>query len=166
MSKPLNNIHLLIIDNVEEDRKALVEFLTEQGAVCHTASTRTEAMGKYMTLFADKIIPRAIISDWYINPPTTEEYKFYVSINRAEANTALNLVTRFQQIDPHVEIIIHSNYCNKVPDMLPVRTVWKSEGFKLLSDMLANSSKITHHSTIITESKIFAAQQQEREQHV
>jgi CheY-like chemotaxis protein len=150
MNKQLENIHLLIVDNNESDRNRLVEYLTAEGAVCHTAKTRAEALGLYLTLTLEKIVPRAVILDWYLNPPDSLEFEFYNAINRPESNNAKILIERFVAVDPAVTIIVHSAYLDDmVHEGLPVRLLQKGNSFSKLVEVLTSCSSFTRKAITV-----------------
>lgn len=143
-SNPLENIHILIIDNNDTDRGLLTAFLEEKGAKCHPVKNRTEAMGLYVTLFTDNIIPRAIITEWYINPPKSDEHNFYVAIDRPEINTSQRLIERFKIIDPDVDVVIYTSYVDKVnTEDIPV--IRKGDDLNKILKILDQSKTVTRY---------------------
>ena len=146
----LKDVHLLVIDNISNDRSSLVNFLEQEGAICHVAKTRVEAMGLYMALFTDNIVPRAIITEWYLNPPGSMEFEFYNKIGKSESNTAVNLIRRLRIIDPDVAIIVHSAYLDDmIHEGLPVHVVQKGQSYMRIVDILEGESSITRRSVKI-----------------
>lgn len=143
-NKQLENIHLLIVDGNEVDKQVMVPALEAEGAICHIVQNRTEALGLYLTLFTDSIVPRAVITDWYINPPSTREFKFYKAINRPEANTSKALIERFRKLDEEVEIILYTSYVEYV-DVEDVPIVPKGSKMQVLIDAIKNSNAITKY---------------------
>lgn len=139
--KQLDNIHLLIVDGNEVDKQVMLSALEAEGAICHVVQNRTEALGLYLTLFTDSIVPRAIITGWYINPPSTREYKFYKAINRPEANTSKALIERFRKLDKEVEVIIYTSYVDDI-DVEDVPVVLKGSKIQVLIDAIKNSNTI------------------------
>lgn len=143
----LRDIHILVVDSDDDDIAILTGFLKSHGAICHVVKNRTEAMGRYVTLFTEKIVPRAIITDWFINQPQSGEYNFYETINRPEANTSKRLIERFKIIDPEVDIIVYTSYVDKVPKEIEAGIVRKGDSLVQVVDILTSSKTITKHRT-------------------
>ena len=144
----LDSVHILVVDNNDSDRFSLITLLESEGAICHVARTRTEAMGLYLALFIENIVPRAIITEWYLNAPSTKEFKFYLDINRPESNTSKTLIQRFQKLDPSVSIIVHSAYLDDmIHEKLPVRLIQKGEPLRNIIEALEESTSV-RHSTV------------------
>ena len=141
----LKDIHILIVDSDDNDITILTEFLKSYGAICHVVKNRTEAMGRYVTLFTDKIVPRAIVTDWYINQPQSGEYNFYETINRPEANTSKRLIERFKIIDPEVDIVVYTSYVDEVPKEVEANVVRKGDSLSQIVSILTSSQTITKY---------------------
>jgi len=124
----LQGIHILLVEDDEETRRQVRNELEQAGAIIHEACSRTKALGLYFELVADDIIPRAVVTDWFLHSPDSAEYRFYKLIDRPVDNTAQHLIERIRHIDPHVAIVVHSGYHDDIPTKdLQVCVVQKGE---------------------------------------
>lgn len=142
----IQDIHVLVVDPDEAERTAVASILRQAGAVVHTSCGRTEALFRYLTLFADDIIPRGIVTAWWLNVPTTAEFEFYKMIGREEDNTAVNLIRRVRVVDPDVTIIVREDDIDpRLASSLDFRSFSRKECISELIPMLDTDTKIIKH---------------------
>lgn len=113
--RPLSGTHILVIDDDQAVRKDLREALEGLGAAVHEASGRTEALGKIVEMSTKDQCPRAIVTDWVLNPPDSKEHRFYRLLGRNASNTSLSLIRNIRRIDRTIPIIVWSYWNESLP---------------------------------------------------
>ncbi len=88
----------------------LGETFAAAGAIVHVARNRYDAMGVYWNLFNNKIIPRAVISKWWITAPDSAQFEFFKAIDRLEDCSALPVLKNAIQLDPGGLYIVYTNH--------------------------------------------------------
>lgn len=141
MGHKLNDVHVLVLDDDATVRRVVAAYLKAEGAIVHQASSRIEALGLYLALMVEGLVPRAVITDWYLADPGSKVHDFYQSIGRPEDATAENFIRQLKLADPEVCIIIHSGYLADVPAGIADFVASKSSPIPELIALLAHSIK-------------------------
>ena len=110
MSHDLSDTHILLIMSDENLILDLTDTFADSGATVHVARNRYDAMAVYWHLFTNKIIPRAVISKWWISAPDSAQYEFLKAIGRLEDCTALPVLKNAIQLDPGGLYIVYTNH--------------------------------------------------------
>ena len=114
----LSDTHILLIMSDEHLIEELMLTFKEAGAVVHIARNRFEAMATYWSLYSNKIIPRAVISKWWIASLDSAQYAFFKSIDRLEDCTALPVLKNAIQLDPGGLFIVYTNHVKEAKTCL------------------------------------------------
>lgn len=104
----LSDTNILLVMSDEQLIASLSDVLKSCGATVHVAKNRFDAVGMYWKLYAQSIIPRAVVTKWWIAPPGSDQYKFFNSINRLEDCTALPVLKNAIKLDPSGLYIVYA----------------------------------------------------------
>lgn len=104
----LTDTNVLLVMSDEKLIATLSDVLKGCGATVHVAKNRFDAVGMYWKLYAQSIIPRAVVTKWWIAPPGSDQYKFFSSINRLEDCTALPVLKNAIKLDPSGLYIVYA----------------------------------------------------------
>lgn len=120
--------HVLVVSDSPEDLQRVQEALQGKGVMVHTATSRMEAFGLLVQLFAQQIIPRALITDWMLNLPDSKDYEFYQVIDKPQENTAQTLIKHVRAYDDQIAIMVFTDFA----DLVPLEDI-KEHGYQLIS---------------------------------
>jgi hypothetical protein len=104
----LSDTSVLLIMSDDEVIADMTKALKDLGATVHLARNRFDAVGMYWRLYSNNIIPRAVITKWWISPPGSDQYKFFESIGRLDDCTSLPVLRNAVKLDPTSLFIIYA----------------------------------------------------------
>lgn len=108
VTNDLSDTSVLLIMSDDTVIAELTKALKEFGATVHLARNRFDAVGTYWKLYSNNIIPRAVITKWWISPPGSDQHEFFKSIDRLDDCTALPVLKNAVKLDPTSLFIIYA----------------------------------------------------------
>jgi hypothetical protein len=103
----MSQIHVILADYNYERMAEVAESLAGLGAVVHQCGNRIEAMGKYWLLYAEGILPRAVVASWLMDTPDSRA--FFSAVGREVDHTSLALFSNVCRLDPAGILICYSD---------------------------------------------------------
>jgi CheY-like chemotaxis protein len=111
----LSGSHILIVDDDAQAQEWVSAELRKVHAIPHVARNRMEAIGLLVELFRQKIVPRALVCDWMLNSPDSNEHAFYELLGRHVDNTAEPLIKNLRAFDECIAIVVYTDRMTAVP---------------------------------------------------
>lgn len=104
----MNQVHVILADYDAERLEKVAGSLAKTGATVHRCRDRIEAMGKYWLLYAEGILPRAVVASWLMDTP--ESRAFFSAVGREVDHTSLALFVNVSRLDPAGILVCYT--CN------------------------------------------------------
>ena len=104
---PLNVIHVILADYDTDRRDLVAEGMLSPDILVHKCSDRIEALGKYWMLYAEGILPRAVVANWLMD--THESRSFFSAVGREVDHTSLALFVNVAKLDPHGILVCYTD---------------------------------------------------------
>lgn len=146
----LDDTHVLVVDDSKQ-RELLIQMFTALSANVHHAETQMQAVGMYFRLFRQRCIPRAVVCDWYLNPPDSAEHQFmkkYMSDEVQRATTCVVLLENILDLEPNAFISIYTEAVDEAREQI-LRRGWNVTVYdKKTLPVVEFVSRIAEHQTI------------------
>ena len=100
-------IHVILADYDLERRELVAAGLEGPDILVHKCSDRIEALGKYWLLYAEGILPRAVVASWLMDTPASRS--FFSAVGREVDHTSLALFTNVGRLDPDGILVCYTD---------------------------------------------------------
>lgn len=105
----LADTNILVVDDERVSRLVLTTMLESLGATVHRAKTLHEAIGLYLRLFKKRIIPRAVITDWWLQDRSSKAYEALATVDPENRHsTAIILLESIYDLDPDAFVMVYT----------------------------------------------------------
>lgn len=103
----MSTTHVILADYNQTRRESVAQALKELDTVVHQCDNRIDAMGKYWLLYAEGILPRAVVASWLMDTP--ESRAFFSAVGREVDHTSLALFANVARLDPQGILICYTD---------------------------------------------------------